>query len=145
MIYLFLFALVGAEQFDPQRVVLGHDLQRAIETVPGIAFKGETDEKICATLNQQLVDWLPVGLSNQFKPCADFDIEELNKVQEVILAASSPEFNEIYVDAKDARSLRFPIKERHQFWKDEMNLIEENPKYLNKTRDGKCHETVMLF
>jgi hypothetical protein len=78
-------------------------------------------------------------------PCANFTLEELNQVQDAIIDAMSPEFNKVYVDAKDNRALRFSVEERYAFWEKEVALVKENPDYYTMTRDGKCHETVMLF
>jgi len=80
-------------------------------------------------------------------PCDNFNLEALNNVQDIILGAASPEFNAVYEDAADNRRLRFPssIEERHAFWQNETDMVKENPDYYTMTRDGKCHETVMLF
>jgi len=114
---------------------------RATTKVPRHAYKGETFEQMAATLN----DWLLESAGDEgVKPCADWDVKELQKLQAMLYMLRFPAFDDVYKAADDNRQILGTIEDLQETWA-KLNDAATDAGLGTMHRDGHCHEAVMWF
>jgi hypothetical protein len=116
------------------------DTRRAM-SMPADSFRAPTFEAMTKNLNSILV----TNDAATLRPCASYNITELNQLLSLLLSARSPELQEIYERNNDTRSL--PLDNLEETWVKELKSLNaaKDDYYSAALRDGKCHQAMMVF
>lgn len=114
---------------------------RTVAKVPRHAFRGETFAQMSDTLN----GWLTEAASFEgIKACADWNVEELQKLQAMLYMLRFPAYDDVYTQAEDNRQILGSIEDLQATWV-KLNEAAKEAGLVEMHRDGHCHEAVMWF
>jgi len=117
------------------------DLQRARTKVPRDQYRSDHSYRMGKVLNGHLT-----RSHGNTKACHEWSPEELQELQAKLHGLKEDTHNEIYVDSRDNRALRFgSIEEYQAHWGEMGQLAQGNPFLKEMQRDGHCLEIVMWW
>jgi len=117
------------------------DMWRAKARVPRHAYKGETFEAMSETLNGWLVE---AHGETHVKRCAEWNVEELQKLQASLYLMRFPAYDDVYKQADDNRQILSTLEDLQSTWT-KLNEAAAETGMTDMHRDGHCHEAVMWF
>jgi len=116
------------------------DLKRARTKVPRESHKGKHFADMSAKLNGFLKKY------PNTKECSEFNVEELQQFQALMLMMRAPEMDDVYKKTSDRRVLRGDEAAHGERWERLTQLADKfGDNYVKMHRDGHCHEAVMWF
>jgi len=130
------------ERKSPKNIVKKKDIKRAEEKVPRAHFKGMDFGEMSEVLN----GWL--NSSMETKPCMDWEVEDLQRLQAMFYLARDSTFDDIYYKSLDNRRIRHDVlKDLAVNWVGLNKIASSHPDPRMKAvrRDGHCHEAVMWY
>lgn len=122
---------------------LSSDLQRARTKMPSSQLVGADLASTTSKLNAAIR-----ARSVRTRPCEEFTVQDLLKVQRELHAIREPEFEQIYQATSDNRRMaafgthKHDIGELEAVWAKRQHLLEAYPGLHDITRDSLCIETV---
>jgi len=78
------------------------------------------------------------------KACADWNVDELQKLQAMLYLLRFPAYDDVYQQADDNRQMLGTMEDMQQTW-EKLNEAAEASGLGEMHRDGHCHEAVMWF
>jgi len=118
------------------------EVARAREKVPREHYKGMSFGHMSEVLN----GWLNSSMAT--KPCLDWEVEDLQRLQALFYVARDTTFDEIYLASEDNRRIRQEVlQDLTRNWVGLNAVASEHPDPRMKAirRDGHCHEAVMWY
>lgn len=113
---------------------------RAHEKVPRAPYKGTSFGHMSSVLNK----WI-THKANATKPCDQFEVAELQKLQAVLYFLRLPAYDDVYQASSDTRALRAPLEELQNDWEQLNKAAAQDEELELMHRDGHCHEAVMWW
>jgi hypothetical protein len=113
---------------------------RAHEKVPRAPYKGTSFGHMSSVLNK----WI-TRKANATKPCDQFEVAELQKLQAVLYFLRLPAYDDVYQASSDTRALRAPLEELQNDWEQLNKAAAQDEELELMHRDGHCHEAVMWW
>jgi len=128
-----------ADESDVEPAVVA-DLKRARTKIPRNSHKGTHFAHMSEKLNGFLKQYLNT------KECQDWNVEELQQFQTLMLMMRAPEIDDVYRTTNDRRALRGDEEAHGKRWEHLTELASSlGGDHQAMHRDGHCHEAVMWF